>query len=91
MLDLENDQLRNNNNFLIGESKKVQGAEEARDFLQKTLNEVKTNYKVLQMEHDSIRNQMKAKADEVDESKRLYEMESQKMRMKESELREATA
>ena len=66
-------------------------AEENVAFLKEQLLTVKTEKNLVKMELDKCKKKYTDKEREVEESKRLYEIEVGKLRIKEEELRETSA
>ena len=91
VLELDNRQISNQRDFLLGEQNKMREMEKHIEFYQQEAKTAKTKCSYLQMELDKFGNQFAEKERQVEEQRRLYEMEESKLRMKDTELRETSA
>ena len=91
VLELDNRQISDQRDLLLGEQNKLREMEKHIKFYQQETKTAKTKSSYLQMELDKFGNQFAEKERQVEEQRRLYEMEESKLRMKDTELRETSA
>lgn len=90
-LEQDNRQMTRQVESMIQEQKKMEDMQKQIEFYQQEVKTAKTKSSYLQMELDKFGNQFAEKERQIQEQKRLYEMEEAKLRIKETELRETSA
>ena len=80
VLEQDNRQISNQRDALLGEQSKLRETEKHIEFYQQEAETAKTKCSDLQMELDKFGNQFAEKERQVEEQRRLYEMEESKLR-----------